>query len=207
VQRERHRRQTGHVGDRGERRELEVAEQLLDPAAGCLLPPDPDRREGERRGENDVHLLPERDDAPSVGLEPGNGTSVLGGGRGSCRLDQLAVERREQGEVVDGLEGRSDLPDRDEGEAEIRVLPRRALVDEVVTQLGEQRGRRGKGPGALGIDGCVDRRPGGHGDLQASGCRAHLLGERPLRRRRPPRVPRLVSGHHVEEGGGIEDGA
>ena len=58
-----------------------------------------------------------------------------------------------------------------------------------------------------GRDRSVDRRRGGQRDPQPARIRADLLGERPLGRRRPVRVAGLVPGHHVEERGGVGDGA
>ena len=58
---------------------------------------------------------------------------------------------------------------------------------------------------ALGIDGYVDRRRGGDRDAEARRLLARRLGERPLGRRRPPRIARLVAGEDVEEVRGVLD--
>src|SRR5581483_10354364 len=87
-------------------------------------------------------------------------------------------ERLEEREVVDARRRRADLPDAREVLDRLARPPRRRRLDDVVTELLEELGRRVRGSRALRVDRHVDRRLGRHRDAQTSRLAVALLEER-----------------------------
>ena len=187
VQRERHRGQPGEVRNGRERREVRVPPKLLDRSADAfLLPADRDRGKRERRREDDVRVLPERDDAPRRRLQLEHRLGVVRSRGLARRLGETPIQGREK-LGIDRIERGADLPDRDEGVEQPGSTPGWSRLEGLVAEALEKRRRGLERRDAVRVNGHVDRWRGGHRNSQPPDRTSGLVGERPLGTEAPTR--------------------
>ncbi len=162
------------------------------------------RRLGERRRQHDVVVVPEGDDRPR---EPAQLARSRARSRPRSSVDADSISTRFIGSKSSaGLPFRAGItcqtcmksPNSSSephgGVASSTEWPSSASSAAASSAAATHSGATGASIGGEVVSATRSR----------PGSRADLLGERPLGRRRPPRVAGLVAGHHVEQRGSVE---
>src|SRR3954451_17523704 len=105
------RRLAGYVDDRGERRDLTAAPELLPRVVRLEDPAYRDGQLRERRRQHDVDVVPEGDDPTRAALERTDGPRELDARGLACGTGEHTVERHQQRLVRYRIQRRRQLPE------------------------------------------------------------------------------------------------